>query len=220
MDRSKASIRDTYERIAPSYAASRTRPWPDVLDFVAALPPRSSVLDLGCGHGRHVRPLAAAGHGVVGLDFSRRLLTIGRGTPPGPETRSLVEWILGEATALPFHDSSFDAATCVAVLHHLPSRDDRHAALAELRRVLRPGGRALFSVWARDDPYLRDVLGSESDAVDVEIPWHLPDGVVVLRVYHLFQQGELERLIIDSGLRTERFFREAGNYFALATNDG
>lgn len=218
MQHSKASVRETYERIAASYATTRRRPWSEVLEFVESLPHRSSVLDVGCGHGRHARPLAHAGHQVTGVDFSRRLITIGRSesSSVGPAG---IRWVVGEATALPFRDSSFDSAMCVAVLHHLPSPADRIAAVREIRRVVRRGGSILLCVWARDNPYLREVLGARMEA-DVEIPWRLPDGSSAARFYHLFDEGELKELIIESGLHGERFFRGSGNHFAVVTNNG
>ena len=218
MQHSKASVRETYERIAASYANARRRPWSEVLDFIEGLPPRSSVLDVGCGHGRHARPLADAGHRVTGVDFSRRLIAIGR-SESSRRSPSELRWVVGEATALPFRDSSFDSAMCVAVLHHLPSREDRIEALREMRRVVRRGGSILVCVWARDNPHLREILGPGEEA-DVEIPWRLPDGSSAARFYHLFDAGELEELIIESGLHGERFFRGSGNHFGVATNHG
>ncbi len=219
MHRSKASIRETYDRIASSYAASRTRPWPEVLEFVATLPPRSAILDVGCGHGRHAKPAARAGHRVIGVDLCRPLLAIGNDASAKAKT-ARVEWVVGDAGSLPIRSSTIDAALCVAVLHHLPTRGDRIAALAEVRRVLRPSGRAFISVWAKDNPYLRDVLGLRLEEDDVEVPWHLPDGTAVPRFYHLFSEGELERLIIESRLHGESFFRASGNLFAVTKRDG
>ena len=218
MRQSKASVRETYDRIASSYAASRTRPWPEVLEFVATLPSRSAILDVGCGHGRHAKPAAREGHRVIGVDLCRPLLAIGNDASANAMTPR-IEWVVGDATSLPIRGSSIDAALCVAVLHHLPSRDDRVAALAEVRRVLRPSGRAFVSVWAKDNPYLRDVVGLRLED-DVEVPWHLPDGAAVPRFYHLFSEGELERLIIESRLHAESFFRASGNLFAVTKRDG
>ncbi len=218
MHQSKASIRETYDRIASSYAASRTRPWPEVLEFLATLPPRSAILDVGCGHGRHAKPAARVGHRVVGVDLCQPLLVIGNDASAKAMT-ARIDWVAGDATSLPIRGSTFDAALCVAVLHHLPSRTDRVAALAEVRRVLRPSGRAFISVWAKDNPYLRDVLGPRLED-DVDVPWHLPDGTAVPRFYHLFSEGEIERLIIESGLHGERYFRASGNLFAVTTRDG
>jgi len=78
----------------------------------------------------------------------------------------------------------------------------------------------LVSVWSADDPQVEKLLGDRPRSPDVEIPWRLPDGTTVPRPYHLFREGELERLIIESGLEGERFFREAGNWFALAKAHG
>ena len=218
----KPAIRATYERIAESFAATRNRPWPEVEAFIDRLPADSRVLDLGCGNGRHAKLLAGRGHRVIGLDFSRRLLAIGRRDTTHEAYADRMSWIEGEATALPFRDSSFDASTCVAVLHHLPTSGDRVGALLELRRVLRVGALAFLSVWSREQPRFDSVAGSslENRDGDVQVPWMMPVGSVVLRFYHVFREGELERLIIESGLHGERFFRGSGNYFALATNDG
>src|SRR5438309_629133 len=83
--------------------------------------------------------------------------------------------------------------------------------------VLRSGARKALGQRAR--LHRRPSRGRPKKA-DVEIPWRLPDGTTIPRPYHLFQEGELERLIIESGLRGERFFRSAGNWFALARADG
>src|SRR5438034_724509 len=217
---SLSNVRTTYDRIAESYAQARVEPWPEVVDFITDIPAGDLVLDVGCGHGRHSRPLALTGHRVVGVDVSRRLLSIGRkSTSSSNEFRS-IEWVGADATALPFPDKTFDAALSIAVLHHLPSRDDRRLALAELRRVLQPEGKALVSVWSFDDPQIATRLGGPPKSPDVEIPWSLPDGTTVHRPYPLFRKGELERLIIDSRLQGESFFRSGGNWFALARTNG
>lgn len=220
MGRSKADVRATYDRIAESYAEARVEPWPDVMDFITDLPAGGLVLDVGCGHGRHSRPLALTGHRVVGIDLSRRLLSIARKSTSSSKEFRPIAWVGADATALPFPEEIFDAALCIAVLHHLPSRDDRVLALSEMRRVLRPEGEVFISVWSLDDPQIATRLGGRPKSPDVEIPWGLPDGTTVPRPYHLFREGELERLVIESGLHGERFFRGAGNWFALARVHG
>jgi len=222
---SKATIRETYERIAESFAARRERPWPEVLGFLDGLGPGDRVLDVGCGSGRHLRALASRGCIGVGIDFSRRLLSLGRSSTDPAITGSRLAWVEAEATALPFRDTVFDACLCIAVLHHLPTLEDRLRVLREIRRVLRPGGSGLVSVWALEQDRFRN-LGASPDGVRLEpsgdayIPWTLRDGSKVPRYYHLFREGELERLIIESGLHGETFFRSRGNYFARVTRHG
>ena len=206
---SLGTIRATYERIADSYAAARTTPFPEVVAFLAALPPSSKVLDAGCGHGRHAKSALAQGHAVVGVDLSRRLLGLARASAPAGA------WVGGTGTALPFRGASFDAAVCVSMLHHLPTEDERVTVLREIRRVLRPGGRLFVVVWDRDQPRFR-----QAPSADLEVPWPLPDGTRVPRFYHLFAEGELEDLVIRSGLHGETFFRVGDNWFGRATNDG
>ena len=220
MGRSKADVRAVYDRIAESYAGARVEPWAEVVDFITDVPAGDLVLDVGCGHGRHSRPLALTGHRIVGIDVSRRLLSIGRKSTSSSNEFRAIDWVVADATALPFSDETFDAVLSIAVVHHLISRDDRRRALAEMRRVLQPQGRAFISVWSIDDPQIASRLGGRPKSPDVEIPWRLPDGTTVPRPYHLFGEGELERLIIESGLQGERFFRSAGNWFALARANG
>jgi ubiquinone/menaquinone biosynthesis C-methylase UbiE len=217
MTPTKASIRATYEQIADSFAATRKSPWPEVSAFVESLRRRSRVLDVGSGNGRHAKVLSNLGHDTMALDFSRRLLTIGRIELSPKRHARRVGWIQGEATKLPFRASSFDAGICVAVLHHLPTELDRIAALGELKRVLRRGAPVFVSAWAREHARFSAIAEARaSGSGDVEVPWTMPDGRQIARYYHLFKEGELERLIIECGLQGESFFRSAGNWFALA----
>jgi len=91
------------------------------------------VLDACCGTGDLAVAAwkAGAGH-VVGLDFSERMLE--RARHKAPE----LEWVQGDVLALPFEDASFDAAVVGFGVRNV---EDLEAALRELRRVLRPGGR-------------------------------------------------------------------------------
>lgn len=211
-------IRAVYERIAPSFAETRKEPWPEVVEYVRGLPPRSRVLDLGCGHGRHMRVLAAEGHRIVGLDFCRGLLRRGRA---GLDA----DWIEGEGTTLPLRDASMDACLCVAVLHHVPTHRGRIATLREIRRILRPEGSAFVTVWSADQPRFQGLRRPTAEAgadvgIDTWVPWKLPDGGSVPRYYHLFTPAGFEGAIIESGLHIERFFIGRGNLFARVSNLG
>lgn len=214
----KGEIRDAYERIASSFAETRKEPWPEVADYVRSLPRGSRVLDLGCGHGRHMRVLAEAGHRPTGVDFSPGLLRLGR-------ARLQADWIEGEATALPIRGSSMDACVCAAVLHHLPTHGDRIRALREVRRVIRPNGSAFVTVWSADQPRFEALVRRSANrpadvGVDTRVPWALPSGGSVPRYYHLFAPAEFKASIIESGLHIERFFMGRGNLFVRVSKDG
>ena len=201
----RAEIARTYDSIADSYEATRTTPWPEVVDFEARLPASILVLDLACGAGRHTRLLARR-HDVVGLDSSRELLFRARRNEPA------AAYVLGDMVSLPLPSDTFDAAVCVAAVHHLPSEDDRVSALIELRRVLRPAGKALLTAWSFEDP--RFVESARQGQADVWVPWRAGGPPGTTRFYHLFRAGEFERLTLAAGFQGERFFQSEGNWIA------
>ncbi|OGS51186.1 MAG: hypothetical protein A3K65_05670 [Euryarchaeota archaeon RBG_16_68_12] len=208
----RGEIARAFDGIAEDFSRTRERPWSEVLEFAESLPPRSPVLDLGCGNGRHAGVLSDWGHRIVGLDASGRLLGIARQRAPH------ASFVRGDLCALPFREGTFAAAIAVASIHHLPSEAERLAALREMARVLRDGGRALVTVWSLEQPRF-DHLVKTREARDVWVPWRA-GGKEVPRFYHLFADGELRDLVLKSGLRVERYFRSGENYAAVAERHG
>ncbi len=107
------------------------------------LRPDDRVLDLGCGFGRHAYEAMRRGARVVATDMALPELQAVRATAAAMlgagelPADSVAEAVSGDAQLLPFADGSFDGVIASEVLEHVP--DDR-AAIAELARVLRPGG--------------------------------------------------------------------------------
>ncbi len=201
----RGEVARTYDAIADSYDATRTTPWPEVVEFEARLLNALLVLDLACGAGRHTCILGRR-HRVVGLDSSRELLLRARMNEP------TATYVVGDMVSLPFASDRFDAAVCVAAVHHLPSEAERLEALSELRRVLRPAGTAMLTVWSLEDP--RFVDSASRGEADVWVPWRAGGPPGTMRFYHLFRQGELERLSLAAGFVGERFFGSEGNWIA------
>lgn len=115
--------------------------WAEPVADAAWITVGQRVLDVACGTGvltleaaRRVGPSGA----VVGLDLNEGMLAVARRKAPR------LEWRRGRAEALPFETGTYDAVTSQFALMFF---EDRPAALAEMRRVLRPGGRLAVAVW-------------------------------------------------------------------------
>lgn len=108
---------------------------------MAALVPGPRVLDVGVGPGTSAIEMARAApdRRHVGLDLSPRMLR--RASRRARDANVPLPLVRGDALRLPFRDATFDGATGHSVLYLLP---DAARALAEIRRVVRPGGRVAF----------------------------------------------------------------------------
>jgi SAM-dependent methyltransferase len=129
--------------------------------------PDGTVLDLACGPGNVTRALAAGmtGHGlVVGVDASAAMLDravaeTDRPCPRGDNGAADVAYLRGDAADLPFRDGVVDAVCCFGGLYLF---DDPWAAVDDITRVLRPGGRVVFLTTRRPD---LPVIGTGSAAL-------------------------------------------------------
>lgn len=103
--------------------------------LAAPVPEDALALDAGCGAGRNVSALAAAGYRVLAIDLHPGMLQQAR-SHTGPRTA----FVEADVTSLPLGDRRASLVVCHGVLHNLHHRDDLTAALRELYRVLVPGG--------------------------------------------------------------------------------
>jgi ubiquinone/menaquinone biosynthesis C-methylase UbiE len=131
-----------YSRQALAYDTTRAAS-PSVLAPLRralASAPGRKLVDVGGGTGNYSVTLAGEGWRPVVVDRSPQMLALA--------VRKGLETVEADATSLPFADESFDAAMLVSMLHHV---DSPARALAEAKRVLRPGGRLAVMVFTRED---------------------------------------------------------------------
>jgi ubiquinone/menaquinone biosynthesis C-methylase UbiE len=136
-----------YDLLAPKFDYTPFRTPDAVLHAVAGAlsgwSPFESALDLCCGTGAGMRMLRPLCRGpVVGLDRSRGMLDVGRETQLEAPGTAPLEWVRGDALALPLQPA-FDLVVSFGAFGHIPRRD-QPALLEQVRRVLRPGGRFVF----------------------------------------------------------------------------
>ena len=139
------AVAEQYERARPTYADDALR-W--LADRIGIGPGRR-ILDLGAGTGKLTRQLVALGASVVAVE-------------PGDAMRSLLERVVpkaealaGSAEAIPLADASVDAITVGQAYHWFRPEE----ALAEMHRVLRPGGAValLWNQWDEEDPLQHEI---------------------------------------------------------------
>ncbi|MFQ6049433.1 MAG: class I SAM-dependent methyltransferase [Candidatus Paceibacterales bacterium] len=187
--------RQDYNLIAEEF--SRTRQ--EILEemkflFEDYLMPGERVLDLGCGNGRWVKLFQQKKVDYIGIDSSEKLIEIAKTSYPQAKFQ------VAEALNLPFPNNFFDKIYSIAVLHHIPSENLRIQFLKEAKRVLRPEGILILTVWRFHQKkeifllfkytILKLIGKSKLDFKDIFQPW----GKKIKRYYHWFSGKELRDL--------------------------
>ncbi|MEO3427286.1 methyltransferase domain-containing protein [Pelagibius sp. CAU 1746] len=159
------------------------------------------LLDVACGTGCVAREAARRGADVTGLDPNEGMLAVARRLAPK------IDWREGAAEALPFGDGAFDAVTCQFGLMFF---EDRVMALAEMWRVVKPGGRLVVATWdalERTPGYaamvalLQRLFGDEV-ADGLRAPFVLGDPAELLG---LFEAAGIPGATLDIQVGTARF---------------
>lgn len=121
------------------------------------------VIDFGCGTGSNTVLIASRGARVCGIDISESLVRMGQQRLQVHDVPGRPALLVGSAHDLPFQTASADVVFGIAILHHL----DLEKVSAEVHRVLKPGGRAIFQEPVRNSPVVR--------ALRRLIPYRAPD---------------------------------------------
>jgi len=149
---------NTFDLIADHYDRGRIGYSNDIYNALIGygLLPNARILDLGCGTGLASAPLIDNRYRVTGIDPSEPMIAIAKRNYPN------AEWLVGTAEKLPFEAGSFDAVISAQAFHRM----DGAAAIAEVRRVLRPGG--IVGIWWKS-LVTGDALKATREAVAAEM---------------------------------------------------
>jgi demethylmenaquinone methyltransferase / 2-methoxy-6-polyprenyl-1,4-benzoquinol methylase len=214
---SAEGVERMFDRIAPVYdvmnrvmTGGLDRRWRRIT-IEQSVNAGDEVLDVCCGTGDLA--IAARRHGatrVVGLDFSEQMLERARGKAPE------IDWVQGDALALPFRDGAFDAATVGFGVRNV---EDLEGAIRELHRVLRPGGRVAILELTTPAGPLAHFYGFWFDRVIPLLGRVLPGGsaytYLPASVRRFPRPEALADLLAASGFEAVRFRRFAGGIVAL-----
>ncbi|KAI0552726.1 uracil-5--methyltransferase TRM9 [Xylaria curta] len=223
-------VHSVYESIAGHFSSTRYKPWPFIASFLRErVTPGSVGLDVGCGNGKYLGVREGGDVHIVGSDRSPSLVRIARGRG--------FDVAVADGLALPFRPGCADFVLCIAVIHHMSTRDRRVDALRRLLECARrDGGQVLVYVWALEQSSSRrgwDV-NSEQDQL---VPWVMKanqnkkdkgsggDGgeggaggdvdATYERFYHLYREGELEEDMRAAGGRVIESGYERDNWWVI-----
>ena len=192
--------RDIFNQIAPGWYSFRH--WSifrSELEMLAQRWQKGRLLNIGCAHGPDFLPFAQR-FDLHGVDFSTEMLKLAR--KYAQKFNFAVSLSVADVTYLPYADKTFDWAISVATYHHIKGREEKQAALSELRRVLKPGGEAFITVWNRWQPRFW------FKPKEIAVPWR-KRAQTLERYYYLFSYPELEKLVKKAGFEVLKSFPES-----------
>lgn len=197
----------SWNAIANGYVHLRTRPWKELLHVIRNYE-GDLVLDLGCGSGRHIMDLSKRFREVIALDISRRMIEWTKRRCIKYDIYAKVHTIVADGRFPPFRYSCIDFVLSVAVIHNIPSREERIRLLENIKSIMKVKGSILITVWSRYQPRLlfKSILqflfkrDRTLEFGDVLIPWRRREATYY-RYYHLFSKRELREHLTNVGFK-------------------
>jgi len=191
------NVKNIYQEIATHFSNTRVYKWSWVNEFLSNLPENSLVYDLGCGNGRNMQFKKL---NFIGLDNCENFLNICY--------KKKLNVVNGNIINVPFTNNSADAIMSIAVLHHLSSCENRLKALLEMKRIIKPDGKILLSVWSINQP--KKIRRSFNHYGNNIVLWN-NKGKIYERYYYIFKLDEIKTLIKTAGLNIVHYEYNCGN---------
>lgn len=206
------AVADRYDLMNDVLSLGQTRRWRRVVADAVDAQPGEKVLDLAAGTGTSSAPFALAGADVIAGDISEGMLEVGRARNPG------IRFMYADALDLPFDDGEFDVVTISFGFRNV---NDPERALAQMRRVLKPGGRLVICEFSRPvfgpfDTVYREYLMRAFPPVARLISSNPASYEYLAESIRAWPgQDELARVIADSGFDRVQYRNLSGGIVAI-----
>ncbi|MFH1248615.1 MAG: class I SAM-dependent methyltransferase [archaeon] len=190
----KETQKEIWDAIASSWHSFRQKPHPQILLVLKKYAEQwkiGKILEIGCGNCRNMIPFEYNGFDCYGIDFSEEMLK--HAMDYGKKHKLKIKIKQAHSTSLPFEKNYFDYVLCISMLHNLDAAG-REKTLREIKRILKPNGRAIIVVWNK---LQWKFLFKKNN---IEMPWHIGEKVYQ-RYYHLFTAWSLKKLLLKENFK-------------------
>jgi len=195
-----------WNEIAGKWNEFREVPSPAVVGFLKDK--NGKILDLGCGSGRNFSALNKNVE-LFAVDFSEQMLVHAK--EKAEQLGLKADFVHSYSGKLEFKDDFFDSIICVAVLHCVPSKEERVNTIQEIYRTLKKGSSALISVWGKNSPRLKN-KGKEcyvSWTVKSDKPSRKEESEIKQERYtYIYDLEELRKEVLEAGFKIESIWEE------------
>lgn len=202
-------IKADYNLIARHFDQTRKFLSPEMKNWKKYIKPGQKILDAGCGNGRLLGLVDRSGVEYYGIDLSEELIAIAK-KECQKYNNLKANFQVASILNLPLANDIFDVIFCLSVLHHVPSASGRWQAVAEMQRVLKPGGLLIMSNWYFWNKYSNKKYGVSRqiklnwlrglDKGGVLIPWKDQQGKILAQRYcYAFTKPEIRKLVENNG---------------------
>ena len=189
-------VKDIYNKIGHHFDHTRGYSWSWIEEFKNKYcNPHSIVYDIGCGSGRNLIKSPT----WIGIDNSETFINICR--EKGFNT------LQADMTNIPLPDDSADRIMSIASFHHLYTVERRLQSLNEMKRLIKPNGKILLSVWSVVQPKKTRRTFKHGDTI---VTWD-KHGEIFERYYYIFKIDEIKELFHNVGLKIESHMWDCGN---------
>lgn len=176
-----------YSPFAKRFSDSRYNKWKCVKDFLSDINKEAVIIELGSGNGKNLLGLE---NECIGIDSCKELVEISRNRGINTVEADILEYET---------DKKYDIVMCIAVLHHFDTKLKRRIILEKIKRLMKPGGKGLITVWNVNEPTKKFIAG---------------DNIVLFeghpRYYYIYRPGELKEECEGIFERVE-YYEERGN---------
>lgn len=209
--RLRQNVADFYEDHGKSFDRTRAFVWNEEKLAIGKIRTGMSVIDVGAGNGRFAR-LLPEGVSYLGIEPSEALRTAAK-----PD----IQMKAGGFPKLDLLDGTADVTVCFAVIQHLPTTEERQAAVKELIRITKPGGWIIATSWHPTGRFSRQetTVIEESEPGDVWVSWKA-EGAEAQRYIHDFSYGEWGSLWNHPDLTLEQIGLFGQNDWTEDLNEG